>query len=140
MKSFLASGVLAGLLMFSIPRSVLAQNATLISTFCHLLQDNCLSLDNLAVISSTSISRNSAGVWTATCTGTTSIKPLKPTKCEGEMLNTGTEASPVNACAMQLSGDGTFVGPVSTDDWTETISPSGAVKMTCKLNPKETGK
>jgi hypothetical protein len=31
-------------------------------------------------------------------------------------------------------------GPVFTDDWTETISPSGNVKMTCKFDSKETGK
>jgi hypothetical protein len=29
---------------------------------------------------------------------------------------------------------------VFTDDWSETITPSGGVKMTCKFDPKETGK
>jgi len=41
---------------------------------------------------------------------------------------------------MEIDSFATTTGPVFADDWTETISPSGAVKMTCKFNPKETGK
>jgi hypothetical protein len=41
---------------------------------------------------------------------------------------------------MALEQFGGTTGPVLSDDWTETITPSGKVHLVCKFTPSETGK
>jgi hypothetical protein len=107
---------------------------------CAFLEDDCATIDTSNVITRASISVNAAGIWTASCTGTTTHVPKKATICNGETLNKGTEAAPTVPCNLETFGSGGNKGPKAVDDWVETISTAGNVKLTCKFNPKETGK
>jgi hypothetical protein len=138
--SELAWVFLLGIFVIYRPISATAQQAAITgSGTCQFLENDCATLDSTASLSSLNISVNSKGVWTATCRGTTTIKPSKSTRCVGETLNTGTEDAPINACELQLAS-GVTTGPVFTDDWNETITPSGKVTLKCSFNPKEKGK
>jgi hypothetical protein len=142
MKRFLVLNLICGVL---IGLSALCQTASAAPVnfgVCDfVLANDCNSLDATSVPTSDKISVNSAGVWTSTCLGTTGAKPTKATKCDGETLNGSMgDPAPQFACELRLFGDDTETGPVFTDDWSETITPSGNVKMTCKFDPKETGK
>jgi hypothetical protein len=69
----------------------------------------------------------SAGVTTMVCQGTTSPAPLTNLACDGERVNRASlEATPLHPCSITV---GTTTVP--TDDWYETISTTGAVKLTC---------
>jgi hypothetical protein len=110
---------------------------------CNVVEMDCNTHDGGFTVSSSKVSVNTAGVWTSTCLGITTNKPTKATKCDGETSNgsAGDTASPQFACLLLMQNDGSSTtGPVFTDDWIETITPSGNVKMTCKFDPKETGK
>jgi hypothetical protein len=136
----LACVSLIGLLMIAWPARVNAQSAAITATAtCDFLGNDCATVDSTASLNSITLALSSAGVWTATCRGTTTTKPSKITHCDGETLNTGTEAVPINACELQL-GSGVTNGPVFTDDWTETIGTSGKVTLRCNFNPKEKAK
>jgi hypothetical protein len=142
MKRFLVLNLICGVL---IGLSALCQTASAVAVnvaVCEfVLANDCKSLDTTSTVTSDKISVSSAGVWTSTCLGTTGVKPTRATKCDGETLN-GSMGDPVPqfACELLMAGNGAETGPVLTDDWTETITPSGSVKMTCKFDPKETGK
>ena len=106
-----------------------------------VLSTDCVSPDDTSTTTSVKIALNKAGVWTATCDGTTTSKPTKAKKCDGEALNsTGTEDAPVDPCGLQLSQNAGTTGPVFTDDWTETISASGNIHLACTFKSTETGK
>jgi len=121
----LASGLLLGLSVISKPAPAGAiSTVTNIESQCTFLEDNCTTVDATAVATSTSISVNAAGVWTATCVGTTTILPKKTTKCVGKTLAAN--------CGLETFS-GKDKGPVDTEDWVETISPKGSIKLTCKL-------
>src|ERR1700726_4657506 len=100
----LASSFLLGLSVFSQPAPAGAGSAaTEIVGSCVFLSKDCLTVDKIAVVTSASISVNSAGGWTASCSGTTTNKPTKATKCDGEALNNvpGTESAPNNFCLLE---------------------------------------
>ena len=110
---------------------------------CAVVESDCATIDMSLTITSTKTSLSPAGVWTSTCAGITAHKPTKTTKCDGETLSgsSGDTSSPQFACAMEFIGYlSVNAGPVYTDDWTETISPSGKVTIKCTFNPNETGK
>lgn len=139
--SVLAWCLSIGVAVFCGPATALAapNPVVVILGGCATLEDDCKTLDKTMVPDSAKASVNKAGVWTSTCTGTTTVKPAKATKCDGETLNGGTgESSPQFACAMELLGEGTN-NAVFTDDWSETITPSGHVTMKCKFDAKEKG-
>ena len=142
MKGFLVlAGCLSiGLAVFCRPATALAapKAVVVIVGICGVLEDNCTTADSSFVVSSAKVSVNAAGVWTSTCEGKTTHTPTKATKCVGETLNgTAGDTSPQFACGLETEGAGGINGPVFTDDWSETITPSGHVKMTCKFSPKE---
>jgi hypothetical protein len=149
MKRFLVLNLICSLLislsLFGRPTGTLAAPSAVDAVVgeCVVLESDCATIDMSLAITSTKTSLSAAGVWTSTCTGTTINKPTKTTKCDGERLSGsgGDTPSPQFACAMEFIGYlSVNAGPVYTDDWTETISPSGIVKMTCKFDPNETGK
>jgi len=83
--------------------------------------------------------KTSNGVTTLTCTGmTTNFVKNATTTCDGETLNgklEPTAGSITFACDVPVSGS-----LVGTDDWTESVSGSGFVKLTCKTGGKDKGK
>ena len=146
MKRFLLLNLMCGAL---IGVSALCQTAsaaptpvTIILGGCgFVVASDCVSPDTLSKVTSDKISLSSAGVWTASCTGTTTTAPTKATKCDGETLNaSGTEGTPVDPCEMQLEQFSSTTGPIFTDDWTETITPTGKIHLICKFSATETGK
>jgi hypothetical protein len=145
MKKFsvLAWCLSIGLAVFCGPGAALAAPTAVVAIagICEPLENDCVTLDSTFTVNSSKVSVNKAGVWTSTCTGTTTVKPSHATKCNGETLNGGTgDSDPQSACVIELIGDSTATGPVFTDDWSETITPSGHVTMTCKFSPNEKGK
>jgi hypothetical protein len=67
-------------------------------------------------------------VTTAMCTGTTTVPPTKTTKCDGETLGGASgESAPLQPCTILL---GTTSAAI--DDWSEVITKSGKVILTCK--------
>jgi hypothetical protein len=142
MKRFLVLNRIGGVLIGLSALCQTASAAPLNFGVCDfVLANDCKSLDTTSSPTSDKISVNSAGVWTSTCLGTTGAKPTRTTKCDGETLNGSMgDTVPQFACELVLLGDDTETGQVFTDDWSETITPSGSVKMTCKFDPKEKGK
>ena len=145
MKGFLVlAGCLSiGLAVFCRPAAVLAAATPVVAIagICEPLEHDCATLDKSFLVSSVKVSVNAAGVWTSTCTGTTTVTPTKATKCDGETLNgPAGDTSPQHACELEVVGNGGATGPVFTDDWTETVTPSGHVTMKCNFNPNESGK
>ena len=145
MKGFsvLAWCLSIGLAVFCRPATALAaaNPVVAIAGICEPLEHDCATLDHTFLVSSAKVSVNAAGVWTSTCTGTTTVTPTKATKCDGETLNGTTgDTSPQFACELLTEGTGGLTGPVFTDDWTETITPSGHVTMKCSFKPNESGK
>jgi hypothetical protein len=98
---------------------------------CAVLDSTCAAADAAFVPTSVKISA-SHGVTTLTCAGTTTTAlPTKTTKCDGETLGSaggGTETAPSQGCVITL---GATALP-ATDDWTETITKTGKVTLTCK--------
>ena len=141
--SVLAWCLSIGLAVFCRPAAALAAPKAVVSILgiCEVLEDDCTTTDSSFVVSSAKVSVNAAGVWTSTCEGKTTHTPTKATKCDGESLNgTAGDTSPQFACGMALLSDATENGPAFTDDWSETITPSGHVTMKCNFNPSESGK
>ena len=138
--SMLALFLAMGLGMFCRPAPALAQSVV-IGGCGFVLSSDCTSPDKTSVVTSVKIALNAAGVWTSTCSGTTTTAPAKATKCDGETLNANsTEGSPADPCQMSLAQFSGTTGPVSSDDWTETITPSGKINLVCKFDPSEKGK
>ena len=145
MKGFLVLAwcLSIGLAVFCRPAAALAAPTAVVAIVaeCVVLEDDCTTQDKTFLASSAKVSVNAAGVWTSNCEGKTTVNPKKATKCDGEKLNgTAGDSDPQFACEMFVASTGGTTGPVFTDDWTETITPSGHVTMKCNFNPKETGK
>jgi hypothetical protein len=118
-----------GLAVFCRPTPANAQSAV-IGGCGFVLSSDCTSPDKTSLAKSVKISLNAAGVWTSDCSGTTTTTPTTATKCDGETLNANsTEVSPADPCSMALEQFGGTTGPVLSDDWTETITPSGKVHL-----------
>jgi hypothetical protein len=129
-----------GLAAFCRPTPALAQ-PVIIGGCGFVLSSDCTSPDNTSLVKSVKVSVNAAGVWTSDCTGTTTTTPTKATKCDGETLNANsTEASPADPCQLSLAQFNSTTGPVLSDDWTETVTPSGNIHLVCKFDPNEKGK
>jgi hypothetical protein len=83
--------------------------------------------------SATSVSVKVSGKeTTATCIGTTTKKPAKLTKCDGELLGGG-ETTPTQPCTILLGSAALHI-----DDWAETVSSSGKVTLKCTASPTDT--
>jgi hypothetical protein len=96
---------------------------------CAALDQTCGALDTKFAATSVKVS-NSHGITSTTCTGATTNKPKKAVHCLGETLGgtSGETTTPPQACVMTLGGSS-----VSTDDWTEVITPSGTVSLVCRF-------
>jgi hypothetical protein len=127
--SIFGSCLLVGALWLYGPASALAVviPGTGITGTCAVLDNTCAASD--ATFVPTSVKVSAAGsVTTATCSGTTTNKPTKKVKCDGETLGGSSgETTPTQPCEIML---GTTAATI--DDWTETISTSGKVTLTCK--------
>jgi hypothetical protein len=100
---------------------------------CAVLDNTCAATDATFVPTSIKLSVSGSGVVSLTCLGTTTAKPTKTTKCDGEKLGGANgETAPTQPCAMTLG-----VNAVSTDDWTETITKSGNVTLKCTAGGKD---
>ncbi len=101
---------------------------------CEALDDTCAAVDNTFTFSSVMVSLKSPTVGSLTCSGTTKTLPAKTTKCDGEKLGGAfPETAPTQPCSMTLGST-----TLTTDDWTETISKAGKVKLTCKFGGTDT--
>jgi hypothetical protein len=135
-KSFVAAlggPLLAAVLAFYGPASALAQTlpGPAVTANCPVLDQTCSTTDTTFTPTSVKVSVSSGGIMTVTCSGTTTNKPSKAVKCDGEKLGGSSGESPTGVlqpCSITL-GSGS---PVLTDDWQEIISPSGNVKVACK--------
>src|SRR5260370_14421842 len=129
--SILAWCLSIGLAVFCGPPAALAAPKAVVEIVggCATLEDDCKTLDLNFTPDSAKVSVTPSGVWTSTCAGTTTVKPTKATKCDGETLNKDTgESDPQFACEIALVKQGGAT-TVFTDDWSETITPSGHVTM-----------
>ena len=96
---------------------------------CEALDDTCAAVDSTFTASSVMVSLKSSTVGSLTCSGTTTTLPAKTKKCDGEKLGGASgETAPTQACSMTLGST-----TLTTDDWTETISKAGKVRLTCKF-------
>jgi hypothetical protein len=129
--SIFGSYLLAGAVWLSGPASALAVAlpGTAVTGTCAVLDNTCLAAD--ATFVPTSVSVKTAGaVTTATCSGTTTNKPAKKAKCDGETLGgVNGETTPLQPCTILLGTTALHI-----DDWTETISTSGKVSLMCKAS------
>jgi hypothetical protein len=119
---------------FATPTRVVAVGAQ-----CRTLESDCATPDPSFAVTSVQVSVNAAGVWTSTCTGTTTFRPAQATVCKGETLNGASgDSDPQFEAEMALVPNGAEPAHF-TDDWSETITPSGQVTMTSKLKVNESG-
>jgi hypothetical protein len=147
--SILRSCLLAGALWFYGPAGALAQTPTptptatptptptageaAITGTCAVLDSTCVNSDSAFVPTSVKVSITKT-VTTATCVGTTTALPTKATKCDGEILGGASgETAPLQPCTILL---GATSAPI--DDWTETITKTGKVTLTCKAGGTDT--
>jgi hypothetical protein len=136
--SFLGSCLLAGAFWFYGSASALAQTPTptptpgstaetAVTGTCAVLDNTCAASDTTFVPTSVKVSVTKT-ITTATCLGTTTALPAKTTKCNGETLGGASgETAPLQPCTILL---GTTSAAI--DDWTETITKTGKVTLTCK--------
>jgi hypothetical protein len=133
--SIVKSGLLAGALWLAGPAGALAVTAPgpAATGTCAVLDNTCMAADTTFTPTSVKISK-SATTTSVVCSGTTTKKPTKATKCDGEALGgTSGETAPLQPCTITL---GTTA--LTTDDWTEVITPSGNVKLICKSGGSDT--
>jgi len=126
---------LIAVLAFYWPGLALAQAVPGVAVMgtCGVLDKTCLSSDGTFVPTAVRVSV-SAGVTTVECLGTTTILPTTATACDGERLNrTSSESMPASPCAITLG-----TTSVHVDDWYETISTLGSVKLTCSAGGTDT--
>jgi hypothetical protein len=126
---------LAAVFAFYRPVPALAQAVpgVAVTGTCGVVDTTCVHPDTSFVPTIVRVSV-SAGVTTVDCEGTTINKPAIATACDGESLNRkSTEAMPAFPCSIMLGA--TSVG---VDDWHETISTSGSVKLTCSAGGTDT--
>jgi hypothetical protein len=121
------------LVLYSIPRSyAVGLPGPSSSGLCVALDDTCGAVDSAFTPASVSISVKGA-VTSVSCSGTSTTKPTKTTKCDGEALGGANENVPTQACVITIGGKST-----STDDWSETITTKGSVKLKCIFGAKDT--
>jgi hypothetical protein len=134
--SIVSSSLLVGALSFGGVGSALAVTlpGTAGTGTCAVLDNTCMAADTTFVPTSVKVSKSGA-ITSVVCAGTTTKKPTKATKCDGETLGGTTtgETAPTQPCTITL---GTTA--VTTDDWLEVITPSGNVKLTCKAGATDT--
>ena len=136
--AILQSCLLGGAFLFYSPAGIMAQvlPGPAATGTCAVLDSTCAAADPAFVPTSVKISV-SHGVTTLACAGTTTTNlPAKTTKCNGETLGLaggGTESAPSQGCVITL---GTSALP-ATDDWTETITKTGRVTLTCSAGEKD---
>jgi hypothetical protein len=92
------------------------------SASCGAVDKTCASLDSAFVPTSITVS-SSGGTTKVACTGATTNKPKKTTACSGD-----DKTSETQGCSITLGNQ-----TLGTDDWTETISSSGKVKLACQF-------
>lgn len=137
----LAGCLSIGVAVFYRPAAAFAAPTAVVAIVgeCLPLENDCATLDTNFVVSSVQLSVNPAGVWTTTCAGTTAFRPTRATTCKGETLNGANgDIDPQFASELILAATGAEP-VVYTDDWAETITPSGHVTMTSKFNVNEIG-
>lgn len=134
--SIVSSGLLVGALALGGVGSALAVTLPGVSGTgtCAVLDNTCMAADGTFTLTSIKVSKAGA-VTSLTCMGTTSNKPKKATKCDGETLGGTTtgESAPTQPCTITLGTTAT-----TTDDWLEVITPSGNVKLMCKAGGADT--
>ena len=133
--SIVSSGLLVGALALGGVGSAMAQALPGVSGTgtCAVLDNTCKAADTTFALTSIKVSKAGA-VTSLTCMGTTTKKPTKATKCDGETLGgTSGETTPTQPCTITL---GTTA--ITTDDWLEVITPSGNVKLMCKSGGSDT--
>jgi hypothetical protein len=129
-----------GVAVFYGPAAALAAIAVVVSAgVCEPLANDCATPDYNFTVTSVQVAVSAAGVWTSSCTGTTTFRPAQATVCKGETLNGASgDSDPEFAAEMALVPNGAAPAHF-TDDWSETVTPSGQVTMTCSYKPHETG-
>jgi hypothetical protein len=126
MRKFSALGwcLLIAVFAFYRPGPALAQAVT---GTCGAVLVDCVTSDTTFIPTDARVSVSSTGVTSAVCVGTTANKPGIAVTCDGEKVNGANgDTTPAHPCTMMLGA--TSVG---VDDWHETISTSGSVKLTC---------
>jgi hypothetical protein len=119
--------------LFALYRRVPALAQAVTGTCGVVLASDCVTSDTTFIPTAARVSV-SAGVTTVQCLGTTTKIPLTATTCDGERVNrTSGENSPAHPCSITLGS--TSVG---VDDWYETISISGSVKLVCSSGGTDT--
>jgi hypothetical protein len=97
---------------------------------CTALDKTCSAVDTKFTPTSSSINLKTSGstvTGSFTCKGTTTNKPTKAAKCDGEALGgSNGETSPTQPCSLTIGST-----TLTTDDWSETISASGQVSEKC---------
>jgi hypothetical protein len=130
-KFWLVGGslLIGALLLNAAPRALAAVAPGVSATgTCVALDDTCAAVDSTFTPLSAMVSLKTSTTGSMTCTGTTTTLPTKATTCEGEKLGGSSEGDPTQPCTMTV-GAATLI----TDDWTETVSKSGKVKITCNF-------
>jgi hypothetical protein len=133
MRKFSALGwcLLTAVFAFYRPGPALAVTSAAVSGNCSVFGLDCKTADPLFVPTAARVSV-SAGVTTAECVGTTPTLPGPTAKgCDGEFMNRNlpSDGSTTAPCNITLGG-----ASVAVDDWHETISTAGIVKLTCKVS------
>jgi hypothetical protein len=130
----LGLGLIIGTLAFYRPTpAVAAAPGPSATGLCTVLDSTCAAIDNGFTPTSVKVSV-SGSVTSVTCSGTTTSTVTSAVKCDGETLGgTSGETAPTQPCVITLGGTST-----SIDDWKETISKSGKVKLTCKSGGTDT--
>jgi hypothetical protein len=132
--SIVSSGLLMGALWLAGPAGALAAPGTAATGTCAVLDNTCLVADTTFTPTSVKISVSASGIASVVCAGTTTAKPAKATKCVGETLGgMAGETAPLQPCTITLG-----TKALTTDDWTEVITPSGIVKLVCKSGGSDT--
>lgn len=141
MKRLLILGLLCSAYVFSspMPAGADALPGVSVTGTCAVLDNTCAALDSSFAPTFVSV-RNSGNVVTIVCQGTTSNKPTKTTTCDGEKLGgPNGETAPLQPCFATLSSSLPLAALQNTtsDDWSEVISKTGSVKMTCTIGGKD---
>ena len=126
MRKLSALGWFLFIAVFAFYRPVPALAQAVTGTCGVVLASDCVTSDTTFIPTAARVSV-SAGVTTVQCVGTTTTLPATATTCDGERVNrTSAENTPAHPCSITLGS--TSVG---VDDWYETISTSGSVKLVC---------
>jgi hypothetical protein len=128
-SSLLAGLIIAGALALSAVRPAFA------TELCAVVDKTCKAGDPSFVASSESVNYKltpSRLTGSFTCSGHTTDVPKKEVTCNGEKLG-GSEGNPAVPCGTSLDGI-----TATTDDWKETIFPSGKVSVKCTFGGSDT--